>query len=1142
MAGSDPFATQRDRPPGIEQELEGAGLDDPHVIGKGGFGVVYRCRQRALNRSVAVKVLTGRPDLEPENVERFLREQQAMGALSGHPNIVPILHVGTTASGRPYLVMPYHSQGSLANRIRRENFLPWQEAIGIIIKLAGALETAHRAGILHRDIKPDNVLLTDYGEPQLTDFGIARVEGGFETAAGVVTGSPAFTAPEVLRSGVPSVASDVYGLGATLFAMITGHAAYERRSGEQIVAQFLRIAADPLPDLRPDGIPDDVCAAIEASMSHDPANRPRSAAAFGESLRDIQRANGLPIQNMTLPTVDQAISIQEDLSTRPMAATARHPSAHPKTPPTPETRFRPAMSSRPLVRRDRLMDALQTEPRPRLAVIHAPAGFGKSTLAAQWAKRLAETDGVTVAWLNADRDDNNVVWLLTHLIEAFNRASPELVPQLARILEEGGDSAARYVLTTLIDTIHERGDRFALVIDDWDRVTDPAAVDALHFLIEQGSHHLQIILTSRSVESLPLGTMRVRHEMVEIDAAALRFDAEEARALLAEQSGVALADKESAELRDCTEGWAAALQLASLSLREHPDPGTLIAHLSGRHHTIGEYLAENVLDTVEPDLLDVLLKTSLPERICGSLVTALTGRPHGQAVLENLERRNLFLRRIDEAGEWFRYHHLFAEFIRQRLERDHPEQVPELHRAAAAWFAEHQMLSEAIEHALACGDEKKAVDFVEGKTRALVQDGQLATFLGLVAKLPTAEACARPQLQIGVAWTNALLRRTTDLHAALRLVRASLEKSPEPDPDVAVEADLIEGVEHVFADRPEGVDAVVAACLDRADTLGPWALGAAANLAAFSASCRFDYDRAREWHDWAAPYYRETRNTFSLMYSNSLVGIAAREQLDIAAAERSFRTALHIATTSSGPQSYAARLAGALLGELLYERDQLAAAERLLDEAGRLGTEGGPVEFMMAAYATGARIKALRGDLAAAARRLDEGAEAARALKLPRLATRIANEQVRLGLTASYVTEPPSGVDGIATITAEMREESAIRMLLRSGAAKRAAAAVARAQQLRDAIDTARRPRAAAQAQLLLASCLAAAGKTDAAKGALVPVVAKHADVGLIRPLLDEGTWITSLLHTLNYDLREGLWKDEWPIVPPAFLHRLLER
>ncbi|MGQ4597550.1 protein kinase domain-containing protein [Nocardia sp. R6R-6] len=1138
MAGSDPFAPQSDRPPGIEQELEGAGLDDAQVIGKGGIGVVYRCRQRALNRSVAVKVLTARPDLEPENVERFIREQQAIGALSGHPNIVPILHVGTTAGGRLYLVMPYHSQGSLAGRIRRENFLPWHEAIGITVKLAGALETAHRAGILHRDITPDNVLLNDYGQPQLTDFGIARVEGGFETATGTVTGSPAFTAPEVLRSEVESVASDIYGLGATLFAMIAGHAAYERRSGERIVDQFRRITADPLPDLRPGGIPDDVCAAIEAGMSREPGDRPPSAAAFGESLRVVQRQNGLPVENMSLPT---AITVQEDLNTRPIAATARHPSSPLATPRTPETKFRPAISDRPLVRRDRLMGGWHTEPRPRLAVIHAPAGFGKSTLAAQWAERLAETDGVTVAWLSADRDDNNVAWLLTHLIETFNRATPELVPELSRILEHGDESATRYVLTTLINTIHERTERFALVIDDWDRVTDPAAVDVLHSLVEQGRQHLQIILTTRSVESSPLDTMPVRHEIVEIGTAALRFEAQEARSLIAEQSGVALTDKESVELRDRTDGQAAALQLAALWLREHPAPAMLIAELSGRDHII-EYLAERLLDAVEPDLLDVLLKTSLPERICGRLAGTLTGSPQGRSVLENLERRNLFLRRIDAGGEWFRYHPLFAGILRQRLERDHPDQARELHRAAASWFAEQGMLSESVDHALTCGDTEKAGDIVEARARALVQDGRLATFLGLVAKLPPAAACARARLQIGVAWTNALLRRPSAVHAALGTVRAALEKSLDPDPDVAVEADLIECMEQVFADHPEQVDAVVTACLARTGTLGPWALGVAANLAAFAASCRFDYARAREWHDWAAPYYRESGNTFSLLYSNSLIGIAAREQLDIAAAERRFRTALHIATTSSGPQSYAARLAGALLGDLLYERDQLAAAERLLDEAGRLGTEGGPVEFMMAVYATGARIKALRGDLAAAARRLDEGAAAARAVHLPRLATRIANEQVRLGLTATHVTEPPDGDDGVARMAADLREDSAIRMLLRSGAAKRAAAAVARAEQLRDAIDPTRRRRAAAQAQLLLASCLAATGKTGAAKDTLVPVVAEYGEVGLIRPLLDEGEWITSLLHALNHDLREGLWKAEWPTIHPAFLQSLVER
>jgi non-specific serine/threonine protein kinase len=165
--------------------------------------------------------------------------------------------------------------------------------------MAGALETAHRAGIMHRDIKPGNILYTDYGEPALSDFGIAHITGGFKTATGTFTGSPAFTAPEMLSGDPPSRASDVYGLGSTLFCALTGHAAFERRSGEQVVAQFLRIATESAPDLRDSGIPGDVAAVIEMAMARDPHDRP-SALALGEELQRVQARHGFPIDAMAL--------------------------------------------------------------------------------------------------------------------------------------------------------------------------------------------------------------------------------------------------------------------------------------------------------------------------------------------------------------------------------------------------------------------------------------------------------------------------------------------------------------------------------------------------------------------------------------------------------------------------------------------------------------------------------------------------------------------------------------------------------------------------------------------------------------------------------------------------------------------------
>jgi serine/threonine protein kinase len=198
MAESDRIATQRAVGPDIHAELSAEGLEHAEEIGRGGFGAVYRCEQPELDRTVAVKVLTA--DLDPDNLERFLREQRAMGQLSGHPHIVHVMQVGTTVSGKPYIVMQYHPRGSLHERIRKHGPLDWAATLRLGVKIAGALEAAHRVGTLHRDVKPANILLTDYGEPQLTDFGIARIPGGFETEVGAVAGSPGFTAPEMLRA------------------------------------------------------------------------------------------------------------------------------------------------------------------------------------------------------------------------------------------------------------------------------------------------------------------------------------------------------------------------------------------------------------------------------------------------------------------------------------------------------------------------------------------------------------------------------------------------------------------------------------------------------------------------------------------------------------------------------------------------------------------------------------------------------------------------------------------------------------------------------------------------------------------------------------------------------------------------------
>ncbi|BCZ21209.1 serine/threonine-protein kinase [Mycobacterium senriense] len=291
----------RGAPPGpseIVAELAAAGFDNARQIARGAAGVVYCCRETALGRNVAIKVLP--PFIDDAGRERFLREGYAMGGLSGHPNIVNILRVGLTAGGRPYIVMSYCPAGSLGLRVQREGPIAWPEAVRIGVKLCGALETAHLGGTLHRDIKPANVLVNDYGEPQLTDFGTAHVPGGYETAAGLFSGTIDYLAPEVMTGDPATVGSDVYSLGATIYALIAGNAAYERRGSDDLLAHYTRINSTRVPDLRHNGIPDAVCSAIETAMAPDATERPASAADFGRGLQESQRRNGLKADAMAI--------------------------------------------------------------------------------------------------------------------------------------------------------------------------------------------------------------------------------------------------------------------------------------------------------------------------------------------------------------------------------------------------------------------------------------------------------------------------------------------------------------------------------------------------------------------------------------------------------------------------------------------------------------------------------------------------------------------------------------------------------------------------------------------------------------------------------------------------------------------------
>ena len=282
-----------------------AGFEDAQLIGQGGFGSVYRATQTALDRTVAIKVLSI-PGVRDDTKARFERECRAVGTLSDHPHIVTVYDCGINEWDRPYIVMDHMARGSLADVVAKQGPMPWADAVAMGIKVAGATATAHAAGILHRDIKPENVLLSSYGEPKLADFGISSISGEGHTTSGAITASLSHAAPELLNGDPASVRSDVYALASTVFTLLAGRPPFSRAEGETIASLIARIVTEAPPDLRPRGVPDAVCGVLESCLAKDPDSRITSAAGFGDALRAAQEDQGVPATAMVVDT-EQAL-------------------------------------------------------------------------------------------------------------------------------------------------------------------------------------------------------------------------------------------------------------------------------------------------------------------------------------------------------------------------------------------------------------------------------------------------------------------------------------------------------------------------------------------------------------------------------------------------------------------------------------------------------------------------------------------------------------------------------------------------------------------------------------------------------------------------------------------------------------------
>ena len=363
------------------------------------------------------------------------------------------------------------------------------------------------------------------------------------------------------------------------------------------------------------------------------------------------------------------------------------------------------------VARPRLTDGLDEGLACGLALVCAPAGFGKTALLAGWARRGRRP----VAWLSLDPGDNDPARFWRHVIAALGRVRPGTAEQIAPLLGPPSPPAFEGLVTALINELAGQpgAGEMVLVLDDYHLIDAQPVHASLGFLLEHRPAALRLVLASRADPPLGLARLRGRGQLAELRAAELRFTVEEAAALLRQAAGPALPEAAVAALTARTEGWVAGLQLASLSLRQHSDVAGFVATFSGSHRYVLDYLTEEVLEHQPDEVRSFLLETSVLERLSGALCDAVTGRPGGQAMLEQVERANLFLVPLDEVRGWWRYHQLFADLLRARLLEHQPGQAAQLHRKAAAWCEEHGLADDAVRHAVAAGEMIWAARLIE---------------------------------------------------------------------------------------------------------------------------------------------------------------------------------------------------------------------------------------------------------------------------------------------------------------------------------------------------------------------------------------------------------------------------------------------
>jgi LuxR family maltose regulon positive regulatory protein len=799
---------------------------------------------------------------------------------------------------------------------------------------------------------------------------------------------------------------------------------------------------------------------------------------------------------------------------------------------------------RRLVQRARLTDRLPGDggEQPRLVLLAAPAGFGKTTLLVQWLAASEALQG-RVAWLALDSGDGDLRLFLTHLVAAIQTVEPEAGVDALALLEAGATTPTEDVLVSLINDLDVLAGPTVVAFDDYHVIEGAAVSEAVTFLLDNLPPQVTLAMTTRADPPLPLARLRARGELVEVRAADLRFTPDEAEVFLNEVMGLQLDPPLVAALEARTEGWAAGLQLAALSARTHAgaagrsgDVAGFVEAFSGSHRFVLDYLVEEVLDRQPDEVRAFLLDTSVLDQLTGGLCDALTGRVDGQAMLETLERENLFVIPLDDERRWYRYHHLFADALRARLADRHPDRAAALHAAASRWLAANGLLADAVRHAIASGDHEHTADLVELALAGARRRRDNRTLRDWIAGMPDDVLRRRPLLATAMAWSRLTRGDADGAEAWLDAAQAGLAGAP-PSPPAATgpPAEAAKDREGELRELPAMIEVYRASVAQaRGDVDGTvvharkaLALAGPDDHAALSGAAGFLGLAA-----WAAGDLRTAVEAFTPavasmhaagMIADELGGAIVLAGMWLARgrpveARRLYERALAAAESDPGPVLATTGDLHVGLADVLREQGELDRAEEHLRAARELGDAASLLEHRYRRYTATAALLQARGDLDGVIAMLDQAESLflpgffpdVRPIPATRARVRIA--QGRLDDARAWARERGVAPTDPPVYLAEYDQLTLARLLVAEG---NAGAARGLLERVLDAGQAADRDGSVVEARMLRALACFADGDTGSAASDLADALTVGVPAGYCRLFLDEGLPMEELLAQL---------------------------